>query len=74
MKINKTAVQSVPVAYCRCTEDFSLKVPNVTLCNTNQENKRAKNECSFTLFYVFFKLMLGFGLNFEFGVGLTLGI
>ena len=53
---------------------------SITLCNAHEENGRAKSECSFAhlpvLFFSFwfFKLLLGFGLDFEFGLGLTLGI
>ena len=48
---------------------------SITLHNTHKENKRARSECSFAhlLFFVF-KLLLGFGLDFEFGLGLTLGL
>ena len=39
---------------------------------THKENKRAKSERSFTLFYGL--NYLGFELDFEFGLGLTLGL
>ena len=45
---------------------------SITLRNAPKENKRANSECSFTL--LFFKLLLGFGLDFEFGLGLNLGL
>ena len=44
---------------------------SVTLHKAHKEKKRAKSKCSFAP--LFFKLSLGFGLDFEFGLGLTLG-
>ena len=42
----------------------------VLLHNAHKENYRAKSERSF----LFFKLLLGFSLGFEFGLGLMLGL
>ena len=46
----------------------------VTLCNAQKVNKRAKSEQrSFApLLFLFFKLLLKFGSDFEFGLGLML--
>ena len=53
---------------------FKKELASITLLNAHKENKRAKSECSYTLIYLFFKLLLGFGLDFEFGLGLALGL
>ena len=45
---------------------------SITLRNAPEENKRAQSECSFS--HLFFKLLLGFGLDFEFGLGFNLGL
>ena len=50
---------------------------SITLHNAHKENKRAKSEHSFAHLpysFLFFKLSLGFGLDFEFGLRLTLGL
>ena len=54
------------------TKFFFKEVASITLRNAHKKNKKAKSECSFTLLY--FKLSLGFGLDHEFGLGLTLGL
>ena len=50
-----------------------MEVASITLRNAHKENKRARSECSFTLF-CFFKLLLRFGLDFVLGLRLTLGL
>ena len=50
---------------------YKVTRPSVTLHNVHKENKRVKTEHSFPLF-LFFKLLLGFGIDFEFGLGLAL--
>ena len=51
---------------------FFKEVASITLRNAHKKNKKAKSQCSFTLLY--FKLLLGFWLDFEFWLGLTLGL
>ena len=52
-----------------------MEVASNTLRNAHKENKRAKSDCSFAhLLFLCSKLSLGFGLDFEFGLGLTLGL
>ena len=63
-----------------CTDksrDTTYKdVASVTLRNAHKEIKRTKSEHSIAhlLFFIFFKLLLGFGLDFEFGLELMLGL
>ena len=45
---------------------FLYEVASVTLCNAHKKNKRAKSDHSFARLYT---LLLGFWLDFEFGLG-----
>ena len=45
---------------------FSKEVAGVTLCNDHKEYKRAKSECSFTVFLFF---ILSLGLMLRLGLG-----
>ena len=47
---------------------------SVTLLNTHKDKKRAKSERPFTTKFLLFKLLLGYGLDCEFGLGLRLDL
>ena len=69
----KSEVQAAITQCCTKTTNFGKNLPlnyevaSVTLRNVHKENNRAKSECSFA--HLFFKLSLGFGLDFESGLG-----